>query len=63
MIYCGILLFILLGPCIARKDNLVLWACGVAVILIALIPTIITVFKPEKYINRFSKWITRYEDD
>ena len=60
---CGILLFILVFSCVTGKTNLILWACGVVVILISLIPTIITVFEPEKYINRFSKWITRYEDD
>ena len=58
----GVLLFILLYSITTGKNKLVLLACGVVVLLIALIPTITTVFDPEKYINKFSKWITGYED-
>ena len=63
LVYAGIMLFLLVTPYVLGKTNLIPWFCGIVIILIVLIPTMGEFLEPEKYIKKFVKLITKYEED
>lgn len=63
LVYLGIMLFLLVAPYALGKANLIPWSCGIVVILMVLIPTMGEFLEPVKYIKKFVKFITKYEED